>query len=57
MNIGEPRRVIEIVPVELPVPSELPIEEPAAPEPSAPEPSAPAAPPETEPAGVPAGGR
>ncbi|HEX6132192.1 MAG TPA: hypothetical protein VF044_10700 [Actinomycetota bacterium] len=52
MNIGEPRRVIEIVPVELPVPSELPIEEP-----SAPEPSAPATPVEPEPAGIPADGR
>lgn len=52
MNIGEPRRVIEIVPVELPVPSELPMEEPSAPEPSAPE-----TPVEPEPAGLPTGRR
>jgi hypothetical protein len=30
VNIGEPRRTIEVVPVTLPVPEDLPVEEPAA---------------------------
>ena len=29
MNIGEPKRTIEIEPVTVPVPEEIPIEEPA----------------------------
>jgi hypothetical protein len=45
MDIGQPKRIIEIVPATLPVPGEIPGQvEPAAPEhePSAPAPSEPA---------------
>ena len=54
MDIGQPKRIIEIVPASLPVPGEL---EPSSPdvEPSSPEPDrAPAEPAEPEPAERPA---
>jgi len=49
MNIGEPKRTIEIEPVVVPVPERLPVEEPAPAEPS----EVPAAPSEPVPERVP----
>jgi hypothetical protein len=49
MNIGEPKRTIEIEPVVVPVPEHLPVEEPAPAEPSEPAPAEPSEPAPAEP--------